>query len=246
MRTVSEVAELAGVTIRTLHHYDEIGLLIPSNRTPAGYRMYDREDLRRLQQILFWRALGTPLTEIQAVLDDPAYDRVQVLTRQRAVLAEQVGQASRMLKAVDAALEEAQGGKTVSESEMFEAFDNAEYAEEAEARWGETDAWRQSQERTKNLTDQDKARIAREGIEHARRLADAMTSGVAADSAQGMDLAEEARLSIDRQFYDCPKEMHVHLGQMYVDDPRFTKYYDQHAEGLAVWFRDAIVANSRR
>ena len=88
--------------------------------------------------------------------------------------------------------------------------------------------------------------MAAEAVAFARRLAAAFTSGVPADSEEGMDLAEEARLQIDRQFYDCSKEMHTNLGEMYVADPRFTAYYDQHAEGLAVWFRDAIVANAAR
>lgn len=246
MRTVSELAELAGVTVRTLHHYDEIGLLAPSQRSDAGYRLYDRSDLKRLQQILFWRALGTPLAQIQAVLDDPAYDAVEVLERQRSVLSAQLQDVTAMLKAVDAALDEAQGGNTVEDHAMFEAFDNSEYAAEAEERWGDTDAWKQSQERTKSWTDEDKARIAREGVEFAKRLAAAMTSGVSPASTQAIDLAEVARLAINRQFYDCSKQMHVNLGEMYVADPRFTQYYDQHAAGLAVWFRDAIKANAAR
>lgn len=125
-------------------------------------------------------------------------------------------------------------------------FDHSQYAEEVRERWGDTDAYRQSQQRLADMTAEDTARIEAEGIAHAERLAAAFTAGVAPDSPQAMDLAEEARLQIDRQFYDCSKEMHVHLGEMYVADPRFTEYYDRHAPGLAVWFRDAIVANADR
>lgn len=246
MRTVSELAELAGVTVRTLHHYDDIGLLAPSQRTAAGYRLYDRHDLLRLQQIMFWRALGLPLAQIQQLLDDPDYDRVDALTQQRAIVTEQLDEVSGMLKAVDQALEEAQGGTPVSDEAMFEVFDNAEYAEEVEERWGDTDAYRQSQERAKHWTDADRERIVRDGIEHAERMAQAMQQGVASDSEQAMDLAEEARRGIDEQFYDCSKEMHIALGEMYVQDPRFTQYYDQHAEGLAAWFNEAIKANAER
>lgn len=246
MRTVSEVAELAGVTVRTLHHYDDIGLLAPSQRTAAGYRLYSREDLLRLQQIMFWRALGLPLGQIQQLLDDADYDRVDALTQQRAMLAEQLDEVSGMLKAVDEALEEAQGGTPVEEDKMFEAFDNAQYAEEVQDRWGDTDAYRQSQERAKHWTDADKQRMVREGVEHTKRMAEVMQQGVAPDSEQAMDLAEEARRGIDEQFYDCSKEMHVNLGEMYVQDPRFTHYYDQHAEGLAAWFNQAIKANAER
>lgn len=245
MRTVAELAELAGVTVRTLHHYDEVGLLRPSARSDAGYRLYDRADLQRLQQILFWRSLGFSLAEIQSALDDPDYDRVEALRDQRALLAAQLTGVTQMIKAVDDAIAEAEGGPEVDDLEMFETFSSGEYRREAEERWGDTDAWAQSQARVGRMTDDDKRRLVAEGVAFAQRLAAAFTSGVAADSAQAMDLAEEARQGMSA-FYDCSHEMHVNLGEMYVADPRFTAYYDQHAEGLAAWFRDAIVANAAR
>lgn len=246
MRTVSELAELAGVTVRTLHHYDEVGLLRPSARSDAGYRLYDRADLQRLQQILFWRSLGFSLAEIQTALDDPDYDRVEALRDQRALLADQLTGVTQMIKAVDDAIAEAEGGPEVDDLQMFETFNSGEHRREAEERWGDTDAWAQSQARVGAMTDDDKRRLVADGVAFARRLAEAFTGGVPADSPQAMDLAEEARLAIHELFYDCSHEMHVNLGEMYVADPRFTAYYDQHAEGLAVWFRDAIVANAAR
>ncbi len=153
---------------------------------------------------------------------------------------------SLVVKRLDEALREVQGGTPIEEETMFEGFDNPEYAREAEERWGDTDAWRQSQDRAKSWTAEDKRRIVEEGVDHAKRMAAAFTAGVPADSVEAMDLAEEARLGIDRQFYDCSREMHLNLGEMYVADPRFTAYYDQHAEGLTVWFRDAIAANAAR
>ncbi|CAN5207025.1 MerR family transcriptional regulator [soil metagenome] len=246
MRTVKELAELAGVTVRTLHHYDEIGLLTPRERSAAGYRLYDHDDLLRLQQIMVWRELGFGLGEIRDLLDDPDYDLSRALETQRAEMLARVGDLSQMLKRIDEALVEVRGGSPVEEDTMFEGFDSSQYEEEVRERWGDTDAYRQSMQRTADLTDDDKRRIEAEGIALAKRLAEAFTAGVPADSEQAMDLAEEARLGIDRQFYDCSKEMHVNLGEMYVADPRFTAYYDQHAEGLAAWFRDAIVANAAR
>ena len=129
---------------------------------------------------------------------------------------------------------------------MFEGFDHSQYEEEVKERWGDTEAYRQSKERTAELSEADMRRLVEDGVTFAKRLAAAFTAGVPADSEQAMDLAEEARLGIDRQFYDCSKEMHVHLGELYVEDPRFTQHYDRHAEGLAVWFRDAIRANAQR
>jgi MerR family transcriptional regulator, thiopeptide resistance regulator len=246
MRTVSEVAALAGVTVRTLHHYDAIGLLRPGHRTDAGYRLYDRADLRRLQQILLWRALGFGLAEVQALLDDPEYDRVRALLDQRALIAARLDELDAMLKAVDEAITEATGGPEVDDLEMFETFAGGEYAEEAEARWGDTDAWAQSRERVGRLTDDDKQRLVREGEAFVERLAEVYRSGVPADSDAAVALAEEARLAIHRQFYDCSREMHLALGDLYVSDPRFTRYYDRHAEGLAAWFRGAIAANADR
>ncbi|HUG84246.1 MAG TPA: MerR family transcriptional regulator [Euzebya sp.] len=246
MRTVKALAELAGVTVRTLHHYDQIGLLIPSARTDAGYRLYDHGDLLRLQQIMVWRQLGFGLGDILALLDDPDYDMAAALVAQRAELVARVEEMGLVLKRLDEALAEVQGGNPVEEEHMFEGFDNPEYAREAEERWGDTEAWRQSQERARYWTEEDKRRLVQDGIAHTTHLAAVFTAGVPADSEQAMDLAEEARLAIDREFYDCSKEMHVNLAEMYVEDPRFTAYYDQHAEGLAVWFRDAIKANARR
>ncbi|MEE8601728.1 MerR family transcriptional regulator [Euzebya tangerina] len=246
LRTVSDLARLAGVTVRTLHHYDEIGLLRPSARSEAGYRLYDREDLQRLQQILFWRALGFSLEEIASLLDDPEYNRVAALEDQRAALSARLDDLGLMLKAVDDALTEERGGPAVTDEAMFEAFDNAQYEEEVRERWGDTDAYAQSKARQASWTEEDKRRIIQQGIDHAKRMAQAKRRGVDPGSAEAMDLAEEARLGINREMYDCSKEMHVNLGEMYVADPRFTEYYDQHEPGLAEWYRDAIVANAER
>lgn len=246
MRTVKELAELAGVTVRTLHHYDQIGLLAPRARTDAGYRLYDHDDLLRLQQIMVWRELGFGLAEVKAVLDDPAYDLAAALESQRTQLEARADELALMLKRLDEALVEVQGGTPMKEETMFDGFDNPEYAREAEERWGDTDAWRQSQERAKSWTEEDKQRIVEDGIAQAKRMAAPFTAGVPADSTQAMDMAEEARLAIDSEFYACSKEMHVNLAEMYVTDPRFTAYYDQHAPGLAVWVRDAVTANAAR
>jgi MerR family transcriptional regulator, thiopeptide resistance regulator len=245
MRTVKELAALAGITVRTLHHYDEIGLLRPSARTDSGYRLYDHDDLLRLQQVLVWRELGFSLADVAALLDDPGYDLVGALESQRAGLAARVDELALVLKRVEAALVEAQGGEPVEEETMFEAFDTSRYDDEVRERWGDTEAYRQSTERMARLTEADRCAIVAEGEDLTRRMAAAYTSGVAAESDAAMDLAEEARRGIER-FYDCPPEMHVSLGAMYVDDPRFSAYYDRYADGLAVWLRDAVVANAER
>ncbi|GAA1041379.1 hypothetical protein GCM10009557_65000 [Virgisporangium ochraceum] len=120
------------------------------------------------------------------------------------------------------------------------------YADEARERWGNTDAYRQSQERTARYTERDWAEIKAAGADLNERLAAALGSGVAADDPVAMDLAEEHRQQLNRWFYDCGPQFHRSLGDMYVDDPRFTATYDAVAPGLATYLRDAIHANAAR
>src|ERR1700722_6432203 len=140
MRTVGEVAELAGVTVRLLHHYDEIGVLSPSGRSDSGYRLYSHEDLQRLQEVLVWRQLGFPLAEIKALLDDQAYDRGRALARQRELVAGELGRLHAVARALDEALAAHQNGTNVNETTMFDGFDHSQYEEEVQERWGETEA----------------------------------------------------------------------------------------------------------
>jgi DNA-binding transcriptional MerR regulator len=246
---VGRVAELAGVSVRTLHHYDEIGLLSPGGRTPVGYRRYSEEDLERLQQILFYRELGFALEEIATILDDPQADAAAHLRRQHRLLSKRIERLQAMVAAVEFALEAQQVGISLTPEERFEVFgdlDPEEHAEEAEQRWGGTEAYRQSQRRAASYSKEDWKRITAEAEDVARRLAEAFTAGVAPDSARAMDLAEQHRQHISRSFYDCSYEMHRGLGEMYLADPRFTQHYENYAPGLAQYMRDAIHANADR
>ncbi len=130
--------------------------------------------------------------------------------------------------------------------EVFGPDDPTQHAEEAEQRWGDTDAYRESQRRTRGYSKEDWLRLKAEQEELLARTAQAFRDGVAPDSGAGTALAEEHRLGIDRWFYACSHEVHRSLGRMYVDDARFTAYYDAAAPGLAVWLRDAIEANAAR
>ncbi|MGA9749067.1 MAG: MerR family transcriptional regulator [Nocardioides sp.] len=249
-RTVGEVAELAHVTVRTLHHYDAIGLLVPSGRNRAGYRLYDDADLDRLFAALSYRELGFGLEEIAAMLDDgrPVPDH---LRRQQKLLREQRDQIDGMLRAIDTALEAEDMGDALTPEEKLELFgdwiaDEEAYATEVEERWGETEAFAESQRRVSGYTKDDWLRIKAETTEVERALAAALAAGTPADSADGMDVAEAHRQQIDRWFYQASHELHVGLGRMYVDDPRFSGYYERITPGAAVWLRDAIVANARR
>jgi DNA-binding transcriptional MerR regulator len=251
---VKEVARIAGVSVRALHHYDEIGLLAPSGRTEAGYRLYSDDDLLRLQQILIGRELGMPLEEIKRSLDDPSFDRRVALEQQRKEIATRAERAAAMLRAIDAALAALtnEGGETMNEmskaeiTALFDGFDPSLYEDEVKERWGTTDAYQESARRTSKYTKADWERYQAESHAIMTDAASRFRSGAAADSDEAMAVAERHRLSIARWFYPCGPEMHTGLADMYEADARFAKSIDQYAPGLTAWWSAAIRANARR
>ncbi|WP_326619329.1 MerR family transcriptional regulator [Streptomyces decoyicus] len=247
--SVGQVAAFAGVTVRTLHHYDEIGLLLPGERSHAGHRRYGEDDLDRLQQILFYRELGFPLEEVAALLDDPDADPQEHLRRQHDLLTGRIGRLQEMAAAVEHAMEARRMNVRLTPEEKFEVFgdfDPDAYAAEAEERWGGTDAYKESQRRAAAYTKDDWKRLTAEFDALHRAMADLLAQGLPADSEAAMDVAEEHRRFISGTYYDCPYEMHSGLGEMYVTDERFTATYEAIRPGLAVYMRDAMLANAVR
>ncbi|WP_030679992.1 MerR family transcriptional regulator [Streptomyces sp. NRRL B-1347] len=247
--SVGQVAAVAKVTVRALHHYDEIGLLVPGGRSRAGHRRYSDADLDRLQQIRFYRELGFQLDEIAALLDDPGADPQEHLRRQHGLLTERITKLQEMAAAVETAMEARRMGINLTPEEKFEVFgdfDPDQYEEEVQRRWGGTEAYAESRRRTAAYTKDDWQRI-NTGMDalHAR-MADLLDAGAPAASTEAMDVAEAHRLLIHDSYYDCSHEMHACLGAMYVDDPRFTATYEAIRPGLAVYLRDAITANAAR
>ncbi|MBM7168403.1 MerR family transcriptional regulator [Streptomyces sp. G44] len=247
--SVGQVAGFAGVTVRTLHHYDEIGLLVPSERSHAGHRRYSDADLDRLQQVLFYRELGFPLDEVASLLDDPEADPRAHLRRRHEVLTARIARLQEMAAAVETAMEAKKMGINLTPEEKFEVFgdhDPDQYAEEAERRWGGTEAYREARRRSASYTKDDWKRINGELDAIHARMAELLAQGVAADSDAAMDGAEEHRRFISRHHYTCSHELHTCLGEMYVTDERFTAFYEAVRPGLAVFTRDAIRANAAR
>ncbi len=245
--TVSAVARLAGITVRTLHHYDEIGLLSPSERSGAGYRLYTGNDLDRLQQVLFYRELGFGLDDIRQAMEGPRFDRLDALRRQRTMLLARADRLSRMIGAVDAAIRAEETGVKLTEQEKFEVFgdfDPADHEAEVEERWGETDAFAESRRRTSRYSKDDWKQIQDEAAAISKRLAGAMQSGVDPESEQAMALVDQHRQHIDRWFYPCSKEMHGQLAQMWLADQRFRDNIDATAEGLTDFMAAAAIANA--
>jgi DNA-binding transcriptional MerR regulator len=247
--SVGDVAAIAAVSVRTLHHYDAVGLLCPSERAANGYRRYSHGDLERLQRILAYRELGFELSAIRDLLDDPATDRLEHLRRQAAQLEARMERIAAMRATLHKTMEAYLMGMNLDPKEMLEVFgdiDPTEHAAEAEERWGDTDAYRQSRERTRRYGKEDWTRMRQEAERIERRLARAHAGGVPADAPEAMDAAEEHRQHIGRWFYDCSREMHAGLADLYEADPRFARHYDDRAAGLAVYVAAAVRANARR
>ncbi|MBG0831798.1 MerR family transcriptional regulator [Planomonospora sp. ID67723] len=247
--SVGQVARLAGVTVRTLHHYDEVGLLSPGQRSASGYRRYTDADLERLQHVLFYRELGFPLEEIAVILDDPGSDALTHLRRQHELLNRRIGRLQEMAAAVERAMEANTMGISLTPEERFEIFGDfrpEDHEQEAEERWGGTEAFEQSRRRMAKMTKDDWARFTAEAARTTEAFAEAFTGGLPADSERAMELAEEHRAHITRWCYDCSYEIHRGLGDMYVADPRFTANYEPLTAGLTQYIRDAIHANADR
>lgn len=246
--TVGEVAELTRVSIRTLHHYDDIGLLVPSERSEANYRLYTQADLARLYRILTFRDLGFPLSEIVRLLNADAAQEKAALELQAKVLREQIHGAEQKLRAVTSLLNaelSGEGAKSMSKEEikeLFDGFDHSQYDDEVKERWGGTEAYRQNKERMKGYSPADLERMKQEGAElHAKYVA-LMNAGIPADSPQAAEVAESHRAYFHRWFYDCNPEMLKGVSEMWVNDPRFTKNIDRVREGLAAYQYAAVQA----
>lgn len=244
---VGGVARLAGVTVRTLHHYDEIGLLSPSGRSGAGYRRYDDADLERLQQIMYYRELGFPLEEIAEIIDDPGADPASHLRRQHGLLSERVARLQKMINAIEFAMEADKVGINLTPQERFEVFGDFDpdgYEQEARERWGGTDAYKESGRRVSRYTKADWLAIKEQSEDWGRRIAELMDSGAAAGSPQAKELAEEHRRHISQWYYECTYEIQTGLAEMYLADERFMATYEAIKPGLTVFLHDAILANA--
>lgn len=245
--SVGRVAGLAGVSIRTLHHYDEVGLLVPGGRSAAGYRVYEERDIERLQRILFYRELGFALKEIAAIVDDPRAGDIEHLERQRKLLDERIRRLRAMVAAIDREMEARKMYIDLTPEERLEVFGDfvpEDHAKEARERWGDTEAYRESRRRGSSYTKKDWLEIRAEHEEISAKLAVLLQSGAAPESEEARAAAEEHRRHISCWFYDCGYEIHLGLTEMYIADERFRANYDSLAEGLSEFIRDAARANA--
>lgn len=235
MKTVHEVCELTGLTPRTLHHYDAIGLLKPTVVTEAGYRLYDDGALKRLQTILLFRELEFPLKDIKAILDDRNFDQQEALEQQVKLLELRIGQLQRL---VELAKTIQKGGSDMS----FQAFDRTEldqYAQEVKERWGGTVAYNQSREKLKGKTKEEVDAMGAEMMDIFARLG--RMQGQKADSPEVQALITELQIFISTHYYHCTDEILAGLGEMYVADERMRANIDRSGgEGTAAFAARAI------
>ncbi|SEH01470.1 DNA-binding transcriptional regulator, MerR family [Nonomuraea solani] len=247
--SIGQVAQLAGITVRTLHHYDDIGLLTPGERTHAGYRRYTDDDLIRLQQILLYRELDFPLEDIAVILDQPHTDELAHLRRQHELLTRKKARLHDVITAIERAMQARTLGITLTPAERFEIFGTfhpEDHDAEVERRWGTTEQYAQSRRRVATYTKADWLQLKAEAQTITEGLTAAYKAGQPPDGEHAMNLAERHRGHITRWFYDCTPHIHRCLGDMYVDDPRFKATYDALTPGLAEYLRQAIHANARR
>lgn len=242
--SIGSLSKLSGVSIRALHHYDQIGLLQPSEVAQSGYRYYDDTAVERLWQILFYRELDFPLQEIARILSSPAFDRDRALMEHRSLLLQKRERLNRLIELVSNAMK----GETTME---FKPFDTSEidalrdqYAEEAKARWGDTEAYRESARRTAKYTDEDFARIQEQSSAIFSGFAKLIGTNPA--DARVQALVSRWQAFISESYYNCTDEILAGLGQMYVADERFTKNIDKYGAGTAKLMSDAIAVHSKK
>lgn len=244
--TVKAVGDLAGVSIRTLHHYDRIGLLRPASVSPAGYRLYTREDLERLQQVLFFRELGFSLQEIREIVNSPGFDRRQALLSHKRLLLDQKKRLEKLIQSVEQSIEAMERGETMNDSEMFEGFDRKqleEWRDEARQKWGAENV-DESWQRASKYSKADWARIQTEGQEYTTKIA-ALMDRDPADPEVQQQIGRHFKL-INDYFYTCTPEVFRGLGEGYVQDSRFTAFYDNVKPGLAEFMRRAMAVYADR
>ena len=240
---ISEVAKLTGVTVRTLHYYDEIGLLKPGQVTEAGYRVYDESDLAVLQQILFFRELDFPLEDIRKIMQHPAYEQESALRKQKELLMQKRSRLDGLIALVDKTLK--------GEHDMsFRQFDTTQieetrkkYAEEAKQRWGATAAYAEYEKKASHRSDAQQKMLEGEGAFILSEFG--RNRFLAPDSAEAQTLVKRWQEYITAHYYTCTKEILSCLGQMYIGDERFTQNIDEYGAGTAAFMAEAIAVYTR-
>ena len=245
--TVGQAAARLGVTVRTLHHWDDVALARPSSRSPAGYRLYAERDLERLRRIVVYRELGLDLDAIRSIIDDPHADVLATLRAQQEHLAERIERLNALGADLARMADAHEHGLLLSPAEQAETFGpgwNARWPAEARERYGDTPEWRQYAERSASRTADDWRAVASATAAFDQALADAMDAGVEPGSDAANVLVERHR-EVFAAYFPITRQMQVVLGRMYEADPSYAEHYDEVRPGLAAWVRRIIDASAR-
>ncbi|NOU92447.1 MerR family transcriptional regulator [Paenibacillus sp. LMG 31456] len=235
---VKEVADLVGVSVRTLHHYDDIGLLVPEETTDSGYRLYSDDSLEILQQILFFRELGFPLKKIKEIINSPSFDRKEALELHHRMLLEKRSQLDTMIGTIEKTIQHIKGEIRMTNKEKFEGFDFSHnpYEQEAREQWGD-EAVDKANHKVGNLSKAEQKAIPETMNAIYKKLAP-LRNGLP-DSVESQAAIEEWYVLLN-QMGSYSLDAFRGLGQLYVDDERFTQNIDAFGEGLAKFMRDAM------
>lgn len=236
--TIKQIADLAGVTTRTLRYYDAIGLLSPADIGGNGYRYYDQDSLLRLQQILFFRELDVPLKEIQFIMSRPDFDLLRALESHRSALMHRAKRLNRLIDTVDLTIAEIKGEIIMDDKEIFDGFDQSQYEQEVRERWGNTPQYAESQRKWANYSREQKQAILAEGGQITQRMV--ADSSASADDPKVQAAVGEYFAYLNQYFYTCDVEFLRNLADMWVADQRFAANYDRIRAGGAEFVRQAV------
>ena len=243
MKTVHEVSQLAGISVRTLHHYDAIGLLTPTTTTEAGYRLYDDDALERLQCILFFKELEFPLKDIKEILDSPNFERSKALEQQIELLTMKKEHLENLINLARGI--QTTGVKKIMDFKAFDTKKMDDYAKQAKESYGSTTAYKEFEEKSKERTKEDEKSL---GIGMMNIFAEIgkMLSLEPSDEAVQAKVAE-LRAYITEHFYNCTPEILSGLGQMYAAGGEMTENINNYAgEGTAEFTAEAIQVYCKR
>ncbi|MEE8357646.1 MAG: MerR family transcriptional regulator [Anaerolineales bacterium] len=239
MYTIKIIADLAGITTRTLRYYDQLGLLIPSEIGENGYRYYDHNCLLRLQQVLYFRELDVPLKEIQYILSRPDFQLLPALENHRDALKDQVKRINKLLETLGKTISSLQGEGNMSEKEFFEGFDETQYEDETRERWGGTPQYAESQRKWSSYSRDQKEEIKEEGGRISIRMV-TENPEASPDDPDVQAAVGEYYEYLNKYFYSCEVEFMRGLADMWVQDPGFAVNYERIREGGAAFVRKAV------
>lgn len=237
---INEAARLTGITVRTLHYYDEIGLLKPGIVTDSGYRMYDEENLEMLQQILFFKELDFPLNEIKDMLNNPGFSKTEALQKHRELLLKKRERLDRLIALTEKTIK----GEKKMNFEEFNSKDieaaKEKYAKEVKERWGDSEAYAESKRRTDSYGKKEWAAIDAGTKEIFGAFAGLSQRNIAPDSEEALRVVKRWQDFISKHFYPCSNEILSGLGMMYTEDERFRNNLDKFGAGTAEYMSAAI------